>query len=74
MEKPTANVDQVYDDNAEPTTIITKTFFRSDATPVLNSSEIVQKVSEARHKIMESLEQFFSRTKVQAGSLNVVLH
>src|SRR5215469_10924765 len=58
LEKPTTSVDEVYDDNAEPTIIITKAFFRSDATPVWNLSEIVQKVSKARHKIMESLEQF----------------
>ena len=58
LEKPSINVDQVYDVNAETAIIITKAFFRSDATPVLNSSKIVQKVSKARRKIMDSLEQF----------------
>ncbi len=45
-------------DTAESDRITTIAYFRSNSAPVLNPSEIIQKLAESRAKIMESLEAF----------------
>jgi len=47
LEKLTANVEQVYDENAEPDMTRRTACFRSEAQPILNPGDIAQKLNEA---------------------------
>ena len=58
LEKLTANVEQVYDENAEPDMTRTTAYFRSEAQPILNPGDIAQKLTEANAKVMKRLDEF----------------
>ena len=58
LEKPAANVEQVYDENAEPDMTRTTAYFRSEAQPILNPGDIAQKLTEANAKVMKRLDEF----------------
>lgn len=51
-------VQQLYEDDAEHDVLTITAYFRSEAVPILNPGEIDEKLSEARVKVMESLEEF----------------
>jgi len=56
LEKLTANVEHVYDENAEPDMTRTTAYFRSEAQPILNPGNIAQKLNEANAKVMKRLD------------------
>ena len=60
LEKPAANVEQVYDENTEPQMIRTTAYFRSEAQPILNLGDIAHKLNEANAKVMKRLEEFIN--------------
>jgi len=51
LEKLAANVEQVYDENAEPDMTRTTAYFRPEAQPILNPGNIAQKLNEANAKV-----------------------
>ena len=58
LEKLKFSLEQVYDDNAESNRILTTAYFRSDALTVVNQGSIAQSLTEAKAKIIKSLEEF----------------
>ena len=56
LEKLTANVEHVYDENAEPDMTRTTAYFRSEAQPILNPGNIAQKLNEANAEVMKRLD------------------
>jgi len=58
LEKLAANVQQVYDENAEPVMTRTTAYFRSEAHPILNPGDTAQKLNEANAKVMKRLGEF----------------
>ena len=60
LEKPAANVEQVYDENIEPQMIRTTAYFRSEAQPILNLGDIAQKLNVANAKVMKRLDEFIN--------------
>ena len=60
LEKLTANVEHVYDENAEPDMTRTTAYFRYEAQPILNPGDIAvaQKLIEANAKVMKRLDEF----------------
>jgi len=58
LEKLTANVQHLYDENAEPDMTRTTAYFRAEAQPILNPGDIAQKLNEANAKVMKRLDEF----------------
>lgn len=56
LEKLAANVEQVYDENAEPDQTITTAYFRYEAHPIINPDD--KKLNEANAKVMKRLDEF----------------